>query len=278
MAYDLNDLLYTMARLRNPQTGCPWDLKQDFATILPHTLEEAYEVADAIERQDWPHLEEELGDLLFQVIFYGQMADERGWFNLHSIIDRLVAKLIRRHPHVFPAGTINSERIPGEEPDEAWINQRWEEIKQEEKAASQGASAPEEARLLDQVPETFPAITRAYKLQKKASTVGFDWPDSAGVVEKIREELDEVLVEMNSGNKTELEKEIGDLLFAVINLARHEGINPDTALRGTNVRFSERFAIVEQEAETAGGWQALSSGDMEAAWQRAKRTLKSKDI
>ena len=174
MAYQIDDLTYVMTRLRNPETGCPWDLKQDFASILPHTLEEAYEVADAIERQDWPHLEEELGDLLFQVIFYGQMGDEKGVFNLHSIIDRLVAKLIRRHPHVFPDGSIHSEREPGKDPDEAWINQRWEEIKAEEqllKLQQQSQNQPQKQplQLLDEVPGTLPAITRAYKLQKKAS-------------------------------------------------------------------------------------------------------------
>ena len=267
--YSTDDLLYVMSRLRNPETGCPWDLKQDFASILPHTLEEAYEVADAIERQDWEHLEEELGDLLFQVIFYGQMGDERGWFNLHSIVDRLVAKLIRRHPHVFPQGTIDSERIPGDEPDEAWINQRWEEIKAEEKRdtpKSQGT-------LLDDVPVTLPGLTRAVKLQKKASTVGFDWRDSAGVIEKIREELDEVIAEVENGDNEALEKEIGDLLFAVTNLARHHKINPDQALRGTNSRFAQRFAYVEAVAHTRGGWNKMDAEAMESAWQEAKRRL-----
>ena len=267
--YSVDDLLYVMARLRNPLTGCPWDLKQDFATILPHTLEEAYEVADAIERQDWPHLEEELGDLLFQVIFYGQMADERGWFNLHSIVNRLVGKLIRRHPHVFPAGTIDSERQPGDEPDDAWISQRWEEIKQQEKASA--PARPE--RLLDDVPVSMPALTRALKLQKKASSVGFDWPDTQGVVAKIREELDEVLTELNSGNQDLLEKEIGDLLFAVTNLARHCRINPEQALRGTNQRFYDRFAFVEQQMKSAGGWDSVSLADMDNAWDEAKRRL-----
>ena len=266
-AYSVDDLLYVMRRLRHPETGCPWDLKQDFASILPHTLEEAYEVADAIERQDWPHLEEELGDLLFQVIFYGQMADEKGWFNLHSIVHRLVEKLIRRHPHVFPEGTKESCRSPGNEPDEAWIAARWEEIKQQEKAL-----APKRTKgLLDDVPVTLPGLTRAVKLQKKASGVGFDWKDTTGVVDKIREEFDEVLVELKKGDQHALEKEIGDLLFAVTNLARHQGINPETALRGTNQRFSERFSVVEQVAEQRGGWAQMSEGDMEDAWQQAKR-------
>ena len=279
MAYQIDDLTYVMTRLRNPETGCPWDLKQDFASILPHTLEEAYEVADAIERQDWPHLEEELGDLLFQVIFYGQMGDEKGVFNLHSIIDRLVAKLIRRHPHVFPDGSIHSEREPGKDPDEAWINQRWEKIKAEEqllKLQQQSQNQPQKQplQLLDEVPGTLPAITRAYKLQKKASSVGFDWPEkSPGVIGKIQEELDEVIAEVEAGNNELLEKEIGDLLFAVVNLARHHKINPDTALRGTNQRFQQRFAYVEQAAQEAGGFEYLSLEEMDAAWQSAKAAL-----
>lgn len=275
MAYQIDDLTYVMTRLRNPETGCPWDLKQDFASILPHTLEEAYEVADAIERQDWPHLEEELGDLLFQVIFYGQMGDEKGVFNLHSIIDRLVAKLIRRHPHVFPDGSIHSEREPGKDPDEAWINQRWEEIKAEEQLLKlQQQSQKQPLQLLDDVPGTLPAITRAYKLQKKASSVGFDWPEkSPGVIGKIQEELDEVIAEVEAGNNELLEKEIGDLLFAVVNLARHHKINPDTALRGTNQRFQQRFAYVEQAAQEAGGFEYLSLEEMDAAWQSAKAAL-----
>ncbi|WP_370216249.1 nucleoside triphosphate pyrophosphohydrolase [Thalassolituus sp.] len=275
MAYQIDDLTYVMTRLRNPETGCPWDLKHDFASILPHTLEEAYEVADAIERQDWPHLEEELGDLLFQVIFYGQMGDEKGVFNLHSIIDRLVAKLIRRHPHVFPDGSIHSEREPGKDPDEAWINQRWEEIKAEEQLLKlQQQSQKQPLQLLDEVPGTLPAITRAYKLQKKASSVGFDWPEkSPGVIGKIQEELDEVIAEVEAGNNELLEKEIGDLLFAVVNLARHHKINPDTALRGTNQRFQQRFAYVEQAAQEAGGFEYLSLEEMDAAWQSAKAAL-----
>lgn len=269
MAFTVQDLTYVMSRLRDPETGCPWDLKQNFASILPHTLEEAYEVADAIEREDWPHLEEELGDLLFQVIFYGQMGSEKRLFTLGSIVDRLVAKLIRRHPHVFPEGTIESQRAPDEVPDEEWINQRWDEIKAEEKALSPQVS---KTTLLSDVPVTLPAITRAVKLQKKASSVGFDWPEKdPGVVDKIREELDEVIVELEAGNTELLEKEIGDLLFAVVNLARHHKINPEVALRGTNERFQKRFDHVEQASDHAGGWENMTADDMDAAWRRAKQ-------
>lgn len=270
MSYCLDDLLYLMRRLRDPQTGCPWDLKQDFATILPHTLEEAYEVADAIEREDWPHLEEELGDLLFQVIFYGQMGDEQRLFNLNSIIHRLVEKLIRRHPHVFPQGTLHSERDPSINPEEAEINASWDRIKQQEKALQPTAKHSTEGLLAD-VPVTLPALNRAVKLQKKAAKVGFDWPDVQGVLDKIREELAEVEAEIAAADPQRLEHEVGDLLFAVSNLARHLKVDAEVALRGTNSRFCSRFAQVEAQVEKLGGWSNASAADMEAAWQHAKQ-------
>ena len=268
--HSLDDLLYLMRRLRDPRTGCPWDLKQDFATILPHTLEEAYEVADAIERRDWPHLEEELGDLLFQVIFYGQIASEQQLFTLHSIIHRLVEKLIRRHPHVFPAGTLHSERDPAITAEEAQVNANWDAIKQQEKAAKPAAPL----RLLDDVPVTLPAMSRAVKLQKKAGSVGFDWEDIQGVVAKIREELSEVEAELEAGQPQRLQDEIGDLLFAVTNLARHLKVDPEVALRGTNQRFYNRFAVVEEQVAAQGGWQQATPSSMEAAWQLAKQREK----
>lgn len=264
--YDLNDLISLMARLRDPQTGCPWDLKQDFGSILPHTLEEAYEVADAIERQDWPHLEEELGDLLFQVVFYGQMGSERQYFSLLSIINRLVHKLIRRHPHVFPDGTLESQRDPLNPPDDDSIRASWEAIKRAEKAGKPAAN-----RLLDAVPVAMPAMNRAVKLQKQASTVGFDWSNPHDIIAKIEEELQEVRDEMAEADPERLQSEIGDLLFAVTNLARHYRIDPELALRGTNQRFYQRFAVVEDHAEAAGGWQQVTLDDMEDAWKEAKR-------
>lgn len=265
MTYTVDDLLYLMARLRNPETGCPWDLKQDFSSVVPHTIEETFEVADAIEREDWPHVREELGDLLFQVIFYAQMGREQSLFDFSDITHGLVEKLIRRHPHVFPEGTLHSQRKPGSEPDMDAINRNWDVIKQAEKK-----DAPTRA-LLDDVPVTFPALTRAFKLQKKAASVGFDWPDVDGVLDKIREELAEVEQELESGDQQALEGEIGDLLFAVINLARHRGINPEISLRGTNNRFYQRFGFVESAAEKAGGWDKLAPGEMNAAWDAAKR-------
>jgi nucleoside triphosphate diphosphatase len=268
--HDLDDLLYLMARLRNPQTGCPWDLKQDFASILPHTLEEAYEVADAIERQDWPHLEEELGDLLFQVIFYGQLGVEHGCFSVASIIDRLVKKLVRRHPHVFPSGELHSERSAHEQRSEEQINASWEAIKQAEKAVS-GIDNPASEALLDSVPVALPAMSRAVKLQKKASSVGFDWNNPADIVAKIEEELQEVRDEMAVNDHKRLQSEIGDLLFAVTNLARHYHIDPEVALRGTNQRFCQRFAVVEEQSLAAGGWDKVTLSDMEISWQEAKK-------
>ena len=268
--YSMDDLLYLMSRLRDPETGCPWDLKQDFSTIVPHTIEETYEVADAIASQDWEHVKEELGDLLFQVIFYAQMGKEKSLFDFPSVTSALVEKLVRRHPHVFPEGTLNSQRQPGTEPDMEGINRRWEEIKQLEKK-----DAPPKA-LLDDVPLSFPAVTRAFKLQKKASSVGFDWQDIGGVLDKIHEELDETKAELAAGDDVALEKEIGDLLFAVINLARHKKINPEAALRGTNERFYQRFRHVERAAEQAGGWEGFTSTQMNDAWDAAKR-LESDD-
>ena len=266
MAYQLNDLLYCMARLRDPQTGCPWDLKQDFHTILPHTLEEAYEVADAIEQQNWPHLEEELGDLLFQVIFYGQLGQEASYFNVASIIDKLVSKLVRRHPHVFPQGTLESERSADERPQEADIARSWDTIKQQEKPTAKTS-------LLADVPKALPALQRSVKLQKKASKVGFDWPDVEGVVDKIHEELQEVKDELQQRDPERLQHEIGDLLFAVTNLARHLDVDVEAALRGCNQRFVQRFDIVEQSIEQQGGWQTATAEQMEQAWQQAKRQL-----
>ena len=271
--YQLTDLLYLMQRLRNPDTGCPWDLKQDFASILPHTLEEAYEVADAIEREDWPHLEEELGDLMFQVIFYGQLGEEAGHFSVDSVIDKLVIKLVRRHPHVFPSGDLRAERSPDDTLDDAKISANWNAIKEEEKRLANSGDVKK--ALLDDIPVTLPGLSRAVKLQKKASTVGFDWADAKAVMDKIEEELQEVRVELASGDMQRLESEIGDLLFAVTNLARLKKIDPEVAIRGTNTRFRRRFAHVERVVlECHGGFDNASLDQMEQAWQEAKRLEK----
>ena len=189
--YQLEDLLYLMRRLRDPQTGCPWDRKQTFATIVPFTLEEAYEVADAIEREDYPHLQDELGDLLFQVVFYAQMGQEENLFDFSGVIDSIVRKLLRRHPHVFPEGTLESQLAPGQTISEEEIKARWEAIKKAERA-EKGATDTQPVSVLQDVPVGLPALSRAEKLQKRAALEGFDWDDLAPVFAKIQEELDEV--------------------------------------------------------------------------------------
>lgn len=268
--YSVDDLLYLMQRLRHPETGCPWDIKQDFIDIVPHTIEEAYEVADAIERGHWSDIEEELGDLLFQVIFYAQMGAEQKRFDLSAIVSRLVEKLIRRHPHVFPDGTLSSQRAADSVIDSATINRQWQQIKAQEK---QGSDTQQPA-LLDTVTVGLPPLVRAVKLQKKAATVGFDWPESQAIIAKIREELAEVEEAMAEGDPQHLESEVGDLIFAVTNLARHHNINPETALRGTNTRFYQRFNYVEQKMSSLGGWQQVTIEQMEEAWVEAKKIEK----
>ena len=238
--YSLEDLLHLMNRLRDPQFGCPWDIRQTYATIVPHTLEEAYEVADAIERGDFDHLQGELGDLLFQVVYYSQLAREEGRFEFAGVVDSITRKLIRRHPHVFPTGDLYA---PLDVPrlSEEQVKQRWEEIKAEERAEK--SSAPEQLSLLDDVPAALPALSRSAKLQKRAGQVGFDWPDALPVLDKVREELDEVLEAMADNDSAAIADEVGDLLFSVVNLARHLKVDPETALRGANGMFERRFRV-----------------------------------
>ena len=266
--YQLTDLLYLMERLRNPDTGCPWDVKQDFQSLVKYTLEEAYEVADAIHHQDWPHVEEELGDLLLQVVFYGQLGREHKRFDFSSIVQRLVEKLIRRHPHVFPDGTLHSERSKESITDADEARGRWDAVKQQERLARV------ETSLLAGIPAGMPALLRAEKMQKKASQVGFDWPDAASVFPKVEEELQELKEEMDHQNTQRCEEELGDLLFAITNLARHLNIDPETALRGSNHRFQQRFDYVEQVVSQEGGWQETSAERMEEVWEEAKRALR----
>lgn len=248
MTYTLEDLLHLMARLRDPQYGCPWDLKQNYASIVPHTIEEAYEVADTIERGDFEHLQGELGDLLFQVVYYSQLAREEGRFEFDGVVDSITRKLIRRHPHVFPTGELYA---PLDTPSlsEAQVKSRWEEIKAEERAEK---STPEQLSLLDDVPSALPALSRAAKLQKRAATVGFDWPAALPVLDKVREELDEVLQAMADGDADALEDEVGDLLFATVNLARHLKHDPENALRRANRKFERRFRFIEQALRDSG--------------------------
>ncbi|WP_342649454.1 nucleoside triphosphate pyrophosphohydrolase [Pseudomonas sp. REB1044] len=272
MTYALDDLLHLMARLRDPQFGCPWDVEQDYASIVKHTLEEAYEVADAIEQGDLVQLQGELGDLLFQVVYYSQLAREDGRFDFADVVDSITRKLIRRHPHVFPTGDLYA---PVDTPrlSEAQVKARWEQIKAEERAEK---STPEQLSLLDDVPAALPALSRAAKLQKRAATVGFDWPAALPVLDKVREELDEVLQAMAEGDALALEDEVGDLLFAAVNLARHLKLDPENALRGANRKFERRFRFIEQALRDASRpIEACSLDELDALWGEAKRQEKN---
>ena len=270
MRHGIDDLLTLMQVLRDREQGCPWDLQQDWDSIVPHTLEEAYEVADAIERRAFDELPGELGDLLFQVVYYAQFGAEEQRFDFADIVDTLTAKMLRRHPHVFPDGTLASRRPPGvsaEEVQTQQVNSRWESLKAEERAER----AVERPSVLDDVPRTLPALSRAAKLSKRAARVGFDWPDARGVVAKIREELAEVEEALAAGDQQHAQEEVGDLLFAVTNLARTLNADPEQCLRATNAKFERRFRFVERELSAAQRPLTEASLDeMEAHWQAAK--------
>jgi nucleoside triphosphate diphosphatase len=254
----LGALLALMARLRDPERGCPWDRQQSFASIAPYTIEEAYEVADAIERGDREHLRDELGDLLFQVVFHARMAEERGWFDFAQVASAIHDKLVRRHPHVF-AGT---------QPTPAELVRVWEEQKAQERAAAARSGATH--TVLADVPRALPALTRALKLSRRAARVGFDWPDAAAVRDKVREELAEVDAAVAAGGD-EAAEEIGDLLFAIANWSRHLGIEPEEALRAANTKFERRFAHMEQAATERGLTLArLSAEEWDTLWRAAK--------
>jgi ATP diphosphatase len=255
-------LLAIMARLRDPNTGCPWDVAQSFRTIVPHTIEEAYEVADAIEQDDMEGLKGELGDLLFQTVFYAQMARETGTFSMADVIEALNAKMVNRHPHVFGDQAIA---------DAAEQTHAWERQKAEERAAA-AAAAGRKPSALDGVTGCLPALTRAEKLQKRAARVGFDWPEPSQVLDKIVEEAAEIRTALEEGAPKEAAaEEIGDLLFAVVNLARHLEIDSETALRAANRKFERRFRRVEDLLAAQGKEPAGSTLDeMEEAWTRVK--------
>lgn len=261
---DIARLLEIMAALRTPVTGCPWDLEQDFHTIAPYTIEEAYEVADAIARNDLTDLKDELGDLLLQVVFHARMAEEREAFDFAAVVDAIIAKMLRRHPHVFgDTRDLSAEAVKG----------LWSKIKAEEKAARRTrADAPsEDTGLLADVPLALPGLTRAVKLQNKASTVGFDWNDPRAVLAKIREETDEIEAELTKGDMTEARAEIGDLLFAVANLARHLNGDPESAIRLTNEKFERRFAYIEAELGRRGiALKDAGLVEMDILWNEAK--------
>jgi XTP/dITP diphosphohydrolase/ATP diphosphatase len=244
-----------MARLRAPG-GCPWDREQTFDSIKRYTLEETYEVFDAIERRAWPDLKDELGDLLLQVLFYAQMASEAGYFDLRDVAENLTAKLVRRHPHVF--GDVAAT-------DSSAVLRNWEQIKVEEKKAK-----PAAAFMLDDIPRTMPATMEAAKLGSKAAKVGFDWPSAEGLFDKLAEETAELRAEIALNDADRIESEFGDLLFTMMNLARHLKVDTETALRRTNARFRARFAAMEQAGGGADGLREASPEELEALWVSAK--------
>ncbi|WP_370231431.1 nucleoside triphosphate pyrophosphohydrolase [Cognatishimia sp.] len=250
-------LLEIMRRLRDPETGCPWDIEQDFSTIAPYTIEEAYEVADAIDRQAWDELKGELGDLLFQSVFHAQMASERGLFDFNDVADTMSDKMVTRHPNVF-----------GDESRDKSADQQtrdWETIKAAERAGK------EQKGTLDGVAVGLPALLRALKLQKRAARVGFDWPDTSHVIDKIVEEAKELEQARSTLGEAEIAEEYGDLLFVMVNLGRHLGLDPENALRATNAKFTRRFEAVEEKLADRGKTPSQSTlEEMDALWDEVK--------
>lgn len=266
---DISRLLEIMAALRTPVTGCPWDLEQSSRSIAPYTIEEAHEVVDAIERDDTVDLAEELGDLLLQVVFHAQINAEAGNFDFGDVVENIARKMIRRHPHVFGDGDARTAGM---------VKDAWARIKAEEKAERAAAKAAAGIKsapmsILDDVPGSMPGLMRAIKLQEKAAKVGFDWNNVSQVIAKVREEIDEIESEIAMGSPHDrLEDELGDILFAVANLARHVKVDPDQALRRTNAKFTRRFAVIEQTLAAQGrSLTDASLDEMEAIWQAAKQ-------
>ena len=265
---DISRLIEIMAALRNPATGCPWDIVQTFETIKPYTIEEAYEVSDAIERNDMDDLCEELGDLLLQVVFHARMAEEAGEFSFGDVVEAITRKMIRRHPHVFA-------RSDADTPDA--VKKQWDDIKQAEKReraerrAKRGVSEDFKAGFLGSVQRSFPALTEALKLQERAAKVGFDWSAPEPILDKIEEEIGELRVALAEGDQARVSDELGDLIFAVVNIGRHVKADPEDSLRGTNTKFRRRFshieAVLDAEGETL---DAASLERMEEIWQAAK--------
>jgi nucleoside triphosphate diphosphatase len=258
-AASLQRAVAIMAKLRGPG-GCPWDREQTFDSIKRHTLEETYEVFDAIERRAWPDLKDELGDLLLQVLFYAQMAKEAGYFDLRDVAENLNAKLIRRHPHIFG---------DAEAADAGAVLRNWEAIKVEEKKAK-GGEGGASGSLMGDVARSMPAMMEAGKLGSKAAKVGFDWPDTSGLFEKMDEEIGELQIEVRRGNEDGVEGEFGDLLFTAVNLARHLKVDAEAALRRSNAKFRARFAAMEKSAGGAAGLEAMSAEGLEKLWVAAK--------
>ncbi|MCL2504685.1 MAG: nucleoside triphosphate pyrophosphohydrolase [Alphaproteobacteria bacterium] len=256
MSENIKRLLEVMDKLRDPDTGCPWDIKQTFASIAPYTIEETYELVEAIENNDIPNIKEELGDVLFQIVFHAQMAKESGLFDFYEVADCVASKMIERHPHVFDTRTVKDA-------DEVLLN--WDKDKQAKKKQS---------RVMEGISTAIPALTRAMKLQKRASRVGFDWDNADGIIAKIKEEIGELEKETAKDSKEHIQEELGDVLFAVVNLCRKLGVDPESALRQTNRKFQTRFTHIETALEKSGKRiQDASLEEMEALWQEAKESV-----
>lgn len=265
---DINRLLDIMAALRRPETGCPWDIVQTFETIKPYTIEEAYEVADAIERKDPDDLCEELGDLLLQVVFHARIAEEEGLFTFGDVVEAITRKMIRRHPHVFARSDADTPEA---------VKAQWDTIKQQEKAerlarrAARGSAADPDTGYLGSVQRSFPALTEALKLQERAAKIGFDWSEAAPILDKIEEEIDELREALAENRPDKVKDELGDLIFALVNIGRHVGAEPEQALRGTNTKFRNRFNYIETSLEASGETLLGASLErMEELWQAAK--------
>ena len=257
----IQSLLNIMRRLRDPDSGCPWDLKQNFHTIVPFTIEETYELVDAIAAEDFTQIQDELGDVLFQVVFYAQIASEQALFTFEDVVDGIAEKLRRRHPHVFAATGAESVSV-GE------VKERWEEIKGEERQQKNQKGT------LDDIPKALPALSRSQKLQKRAARVGFDWSELDAVRGKVDEELEELAEAISKGESTAIESEVGDIFLAMVNLARHLGVDAESALRHANRRFEKRFRLMETAADCDGSQLSEESLEqLEARWQAAKREL-----
>jgi ATP diphosphatase len=267
--YTTDDLLRVMQRLRDPKIGCPWDLEQDFKSIVPSTLEECYELVQAIEHEDYAHVAEELGDVLFQVIFYTQLGKEQNLFSFQTVVSKLVEKLIRRHPHVFDRGDIEGVTSHRTSVDE--VRDSWESIKQRER------NARNESGVLADIPLALPALSRAQKVQKRAAQVNFDWADAAAVVDKLQEELDEMRCAIAVQKAEEIREELGDVLFSCVNVARHFGLDAESCLRGATEKFEHRFRAIESFVEAEGGELSnLDQARYDQLWRQAKAEIAGK--
>ncbi len=267
--FSIDDLLFLMERLRDPISGCPWDIKQTFNSIIPYTLEEAYEVVDAIENRDFNNLKEELGDLLFQIIFYCNLADEKNLFSLNDVISCVVKKLISRHPHVFPDGTLSGKNLNLKENfNSEDIKKKWEEIKSKEREKKGQKS------ILSDIPVSLPSLMRAQKIQKRAAAFGFDWKTNEEIFNKVNEEALELSEAIEKKDKENINEELGDLIFTIVNLCRHLDVDADVALRGSSKKFERRFNYIEAKLHKEGGSVSdLNSELLEKLWSEAKEYL-----